>query len=306
MLGNLSGIPSMAKNPFISRYSTSDKRFRNITRNKKEKKVKPKVTAQDRFNHLVQKIPLIISGEKRATTTAERRIYNSFWAAVTLSLFEDVHQGYLDKADGGADELGNAWPDLAVSTKAYKRPRRGLLTANQRRRANQDTIGLLSPTQYRKWKETFAKVLHKEFLHNQINSDREETEAKSKAARIAWDQAKKSGAETYKSVLGDMDMQIMRVTDTLLNSFRPGKISNRKYVKGNKFQVVKLHKGDLEIGTKVSYAKMASTRKTGKYQVKREILPKNLGVWYQRAVAKGRDAIAVELKKLSQEKKLFK
>lgn len=292
--------------PYTTRYSTSDRRFRNLDKNRKEKKERKKATVQEKFTAFVNRIPQVISGEKKATTTAERRIYNSFWSAVTLSIFEDVYQGYLDKAEGGPDELGHAWPDLAVSTKAYKRPRRGLLSSSQRRRANQSTIGLLSPSQYAKWKETFAKVYNREYRNNNINSAREDTDAKAKAAKIAWAQAKTAGAETYKAVLGEKDMQIMRVTDTLLKSFHPGKISNRKYIKGNKHQVVKLDKGDLEIGTNVAYAKMASSRKTGQYKISREILPKNLGVWYERAIGKGRDAIAVELKKLSQEKKLFK
>lgn len=296
---------SVAKNPFVNRYSTSDKRFRKLgPKTKKERKTK--ATTQEKFTAFIKRLPAVISGEKKPTTTAERRVYNAFWSSVTLSIFEDVYQGYKDKAEGGADELGNAWPDISRHTKAYKRPRRGLLTANQRRNARLDTIGLLTPTQYAKWKQTFAKVMDKEFRSRQINTAREETESKAKAASIAWAEAKKAGAQTYKSVLGDLDMKIMRVTDTLLNSFRPGKISNLKYVKGNKHQVVRLSKGDLEIGTNVEYAKMASARKAGAYGRTREVLPKDLGIWYERAIGKGRDAVAIELKKLAQEKKLFK
>lgn len=263
------------------------------------------------------RIPYVLSGQRRARSTADKRTYDAFWSAVILSLFTDIHEGYRVKAEGGTDELGTQWEDLAPTTKAYKRrgQRRGKLTASERRNLkNPDTIGLLNPSQYSQWKKTFARVYrniskkarkdrHEGYLFNKVDK-----EAKAIAAGVAWKEAKAKGAKTLLQILGSQKFPIMRVTHTLFRSTRPGKIVNLKYRKGDKNQLVNLVAGKLEIGSRVPYANYATrmiTRKDG-LSFRREFLPEELGVWYDRAIDKGTDSMVEELNKLIQENELLK
>lgn len=240
------------------------------------------------YKKWIADIPLVLSGKKRKIRASHRRVYDAFWGAVTLSLFTDIHQAYKDKSEGGPDLLGNRWPDILPKTKAYHRPRRGLLTPNQRRKLAADTPGLLSPSQYAKWRKTFAKTYWRQTNYGKSTDDpRISEEAKIVAGKVAWSEAKALGAETLIEVLGSQDMLLMRVTDTLFNSLRPGKVGRLgKYRKGDRNQVVHLKGGELVIGTKVPYAG-AAEGKGGK----RRLWPKKLGIWYDVAIEAGRDAM---------------
>jgi hypothetical protein len=266
-------------------------------------------TRQQLIN-FIKKIPNAIAGRANRRTTADRRIYNSFWSAVLLSLFTDLHQAYEDKSAGGRDELGDLWEDLSPWTKAYKRSKRGRLTQNQRRKyKNPSTVGLLTPTQYKNWKKTFLTVYRREIRKSRkdSSSDMTDSRAKAKAASFAWAEAKKAGGETLLEVLGGQAYPIMKVTGNLMRSFKPGHIKNRHYVKGDRSQVVKYGNGYVEIGTNIPYANFASRVipvKGNTYTAfKREFLPDNLGLWYDRAITKGRDAVMAELDLLIQENK---
>jgi len=148
------------------------------------------------------------------------------------------------------NDLGNSWDDITERTKAYSRPiypgevpRR--IRLNERRT---DTIGLLSPTEYKKWKQIFGRIFY---------TNREklgDAEAKAIAGRIAWDTLKKAGAQTKIDVLGSRDLLILRNTDRLYRSFLPGKLSTHSYRKFNKDQVYIVEKGAITVGTKVDYA----------------------------------------------------
>lgn len=261
------------------------------------------------FQHFVWRLPQVLAGKLRVSTTPERRVYNAFWSAVIQTLFIEIHDAYEVKSYGLPDANGDQWEDLAPEYKAYKREKKGYLTANQRKKYKLDTPGLLSITQYRRWRKTFAKIYQREIRKSRRGDGLTDVEAKAKAASIAWNEAKKKGAETLIKTLGNKPYPIMIFTGQLFNSFRPGKISNLRYVKGDKNQVVKLKRGELEIGTKVKYAHFASrqlTRSLSKnkeisYNYEREFLPDNLGIFYERAMTKGRDAAAEELQKLAQE-----
>ena len=260
------------------------------------------------------KLPQILAGKLRVSTTAERRCYNAYWSAITLALFVEIHHAYEVKATGAADDNGDVWIDIDKKYNEYKREKKGalfgksLLTRNQKRKYVSDTPGLLSITQYKKWRRTFAKVYQREVRKSRKASGLTDLEAKAKAASIAWAEAKKTGAETLIGVLGNKPFPIMRVTDTLFKSLRPGKISNLRYNKGDRNQIARLKSGVLEIGTRVKYAEHASrkiTRKIGNsdisYSFEREFLPDDLGIFFDRAVTKGRDALAEEIKKLAAE-----
>ena len=272
---------------------------------------KPPKTAQQKFTNLIRNLPLILTGKRPRYNKTERTLYNIFWSTITLSLFESIYEAYETKSEGGTDDLGKKWADLSPTTKAYKRDKRGFLSSNQRRKYKADTPGLLSPTQHATWKQKYSEVLRAELRRMKREGDTDLSEAKHKAAASAWVDAKNRGAETLIDTLGDADMLIMRVTDTLYNSLKPGKIVAGKYRKGDENQVIKVTPGELEIGTKVPYAKFASKwvgtaspRKGFKAEVRREFLPQKLGIWQDKAVEAGRDAIAKELEKIAKTKRL--
>lgn len=284
-----------------------------------KKRTKKYFTEAQVFRVFIRKIPGIIAGTSKRHTAAERRIYNSFWSAYLLQLFIEIHHAYEVKSALGMDDNGDFWNDLDPTTKAYKRrgvkDMRGRLTGNQRRKLNnKNTIGLLSPSQYRRWRKTFAKVYKRELRRLTPKKGEQPVEVstkdvKAKAASIAWADAKNRGAETLLSVLGSQQYPVMRVTDTLINSVRPGRINNKKYVKGDKNQVARLEKGTAYIGTKVPYAKYATRtihpRRTP-FSFKREFLPDDLGVFYDRALDKARDAVMKEIQDIVKENKHLK
>lgn len=249
--------------------------------------------ARRKWLQFLKDIPKFINGELPLNTAAKKRIHNAFWSAIVLSLFEDIYEAYESKSQLGTDTTGEAWADLSPYTKAYKRSRKGFLSTNQRAKLRQDTPGLLTPRQYAQWKKVFAKCFQKFTNGGKLTDPFAIEDAKRKAAAVAWIDAKRRGAETLLSVLGEKDMLVMRVTDRLYSSLRPGKISNLKYRKGHQDQVVKYEKGGIELGTKVPYAKMAEGP-LGKSH--RKIWPTDIKVWYDRAVEKARDAVAEQIK----------
>lgn len=271
-----------------------------------------------KYDQFIFDLPDVIAGRKRRHTTAQRRVYNAFWSAVTLRLFVELHHAFEQKAALSPDDNGDTWAQQTQEYRAYKRERAGRLTGNQRRKLVDNTPGLLTPTQHRRWKKTFRKVYEREIRKSRKTGGGTDIEAKAKAASIAWAEAKNKGAETLLQTLGTQFYPILRFTDTLFRSFRPGKISNLKYNKGDRYQVARLKNGYVEIGTRVKYAdfvgrtitrnvdKKAIARNAPQYTIKREIIPDDLGVFYDRAITAGRDAIAEEISKLAKENRLLK
>ena len=102
------------------------------------------------------------------------------------------------------------------------------------------------------------------------------------------------GAETLIGTLGEKDMILMKITGDLMNSLKPGKTGRRGYAKSGKNQLVKYGRRKVQIGTHISYARMAQNKGTSS----RKLWPDVLDVWYDRAIEKGRDAIAEELKSI--------
>lgn len=260
----------------------SQKRLEAIRKRTKDR-------AKIRIQNFILSIPKILSGDIPADTQNRKRIFNAFWSAVILSIFTDIHKGYEAKSLKLNDENGDRWQDLSPFTKAYKRNRKGFLTKSQRGKLNNpSTIGLLTPAQYDTWKKNFKKYYGKA-----IKKGSEEGEAKEIGAKFAWTIAKNRGAETLIGTLGEADMLIMRATNTLFNSLRPGKVSGTgKYRKSNMHQIAKFEDGGVVLGTNVPYAKMAE----GPEEYHRPIWPEELGIWYDRAIEAGRDAMAQELK----------
>lgn len=271
-----------------------------------------------KYEQFIFDLPDIIAGRKRRHTTAQRRIYNAFWSTIIQTLFVELHHAYEQKAQLIPDDNGDTWAQQTQEYRAYHREKAGHLTGNQRKKYKENTPGLLTPTQHRRWQKTFRKVYEREIRkRKRSGTTGSDIQAKAKAASIAWAEAKSKGAETLLSTLGTQFYPILRFTDTLYKSFRPGKISNLKYNKGNANQVVRLKNGYAEIGSKVKYAdyvgrkitrnatKADRARDTAQYTVRREILPDNLGVFWDRAATKARDAMAAEISKLARENRLL-
>lgn len=269
--------------------------------------------------NFLNKVPKIIAGDEPPISKRERRIYNVFWATVAHSLFEQIYQGYIRKSQGRADSRGEVWEDLAVTTKAYKKQkaRKSHLSPNQKRKLrNTNTIGLLTPNQHKEWKKIFGTTYHKAKKVRDKNIQlrkrdlRTDEDLKAMAAAKAWEIIKDKGGETLIGTLGNADIDIMVETGTLLKSLRPGKFSKvkYKYIKGDRNQVHRIQDGVLEIGTKVPHAVYASKiirppagreymrggRKAAPFS--RKFLPEDLGIWFDIAVEKGKEALGQEIK----------
>jgi hypothetical protein len=296
------------------------------------------------LNNLIQRLPHILSGKERRRGKAERRLYNAWWSTCIQRLFVELHHAYETKSRFGTDDNGDRWDPNHKTTLAYKRrdQSRKNLSPNQKRKLdNPDTPGLLSPSQYRQWRKTFMKVYTKELKKSKGRGRKSpstllspgkykkfsktagknepsgltDKEIKAKAASVAWAEAKSKGAETLLDVLGTQPSSIMKVTGTLMDSLRPGKVTKDfKYIKSNRYQVVRLSGGEVFIGTKVPYARFASrTIPPGKgryarkaFSVKREFLPEDLGVFYDRALEAANAACMEELKRLVEENEHLK
>jgi hypothetical protein len=303
---------------------------------RKERKTKYFRT-RSQFIKFLKDIPNILTGKLPHKNTHSNRIYNAFWGAVQREFFVQLYEAYDRKSNFLPDDNGDLWHTLSSHTRAYKRrnDRTKLLTPQQKRKLkNPNTLGMLSPSQFKLWQKTFAKVFTKEKKKQlgqgkaypatklspskykkfrktaPINepSGSTDEEIKAKAAAIAWATVKGRGGETLIGTLGKRPMPIMKNTGLLHASLRPGKISNLRYIKGHKNQVSRVAKGVCYIGTSVSYANFASRtikRKEG-FTIKREFLPEQLGVFHDRAMAKGSEAVQSEIAKLIEENNKLK
>lgn len=234
---------------------------------------------------LVRDLPAILRGRK----PNRFRLYTIFWGAVAHSLFTDIHRGYEDKSEGDQDELGNTWDKLDEKYVAYKRPvYPGEIPPSLRRRLkDQNTLGLLTPTQYAAWKQIFGVI------YGSYRAKMGEDAAKALAGQIAWTKIKEQGGKTKLEVLGSRDVPIMRVTDRLIKSISPGDFTKTGgYRKRNRDQVFELQKGTLTIGTKVPYA--------DKHDKTRPVWPNNIELWINRAIEAGRDAVMNRLQEISE------
>jgi hypothetical protein len=247
---------------------------------------------EQRFQRYLKRVPHLLAGNFLPGNKHEKKVVDAFWSAAIYSLFNSIHKAYLKKSKGQADELGETWPDLSPYTKAYKKSRRGKLTKKQQRHARSATPGLLTPTQYKEWKKNFFIQLSRLKRHHNDPGPGRMQDLKAAAAQYAWTVAKREGAETLLGVLGNQKYPIMVETGKLLRSLTPGKINtNKTYHPFNRWQVVKIKKGEAEIGTKIPYATVAEGR--GHYY--RPLWSGKIDIFLERAIEAGRDAIAIEI-----------
>lgn len=230
---------------------------------------------------MLKELPGILSGRK----PNKYRLYQVFWGAVAFSMFHSISAAYKQKSKGQEDELGNTWPDLDRDYKAYKRPvQPGDLAPNLRRRLKPsvNTLGLLSPSQHKRWQQFFGIIYHA-YKHKMPDD-----EAKALAGQIAWTRIKEEGAVTKRQVLGDRKLLIMQVSGRLLVSLSPGKFNpSSGYTKRNSNQVFELQKGRISIGTKIDYA--------SHHDKTRPVWPEDVDAWIDRAMDDGLNAVQARL-----------
>jgi hypothetical protein len=230
---------------------------------------------------MIALIPSIIRG----TEKDKHGLHNRFWGAVALSMFESMSKAFDKKSQQGADDLGLTWHDITPHTKAYSRKlTTGDAPGLRSNFSNKNTIGLLSPKQYKQWKGIFAAV----FMRQKDKLG--ETEAKIYAGKVAWTKMKERGASTKIDVLGNRNLLVMRNTEKLYRSFLPGKLSSKSYRKYNKDQVYIVKKGQITVGTSVEYASDVFDL--------RPLWAGDITPWIKKAAKAGKDRIVAHLKEV--------
>lgn len=228
---------------------------------------------------IVRDIGQILSGAK----PDKNRLKDTFWAAFTASMFESIHDGFLEKSERRKDELGIKWKPLARSTIAQRPIRRGekkALGITGRR-----TRGLLTKEQDKLWRAIFRS----RFI--QLAPRIGEAAAKAEAGKLAWAILKSRGAQTKLEVLGNRVVPIGIVTGELERSLKPAKVRGPSY-RPRKGQVFRQVRGGIEIGTSVLHA--------GFFHADRELWPEGdkLSIWIDRATSAGVQAAVERLAKI--------
>lgn len=222
----------------------------------------------------IRNLPAILSGKKRDSIGAGELFRSTF----THTFFTRLFNCYMDKTTGGTDEFGHSWPPLKQETIA-QRP----LTTGQRRFMGIEgkrERGLLTPEQNRLWKAIFRSTLGR-LLRQAVPI----AEAKEAAGRTAWAVLKARGAKTKLHTLGTRNVPILRVTDRLVDSLSPGRVSSHRYIPFNRDQIAKWQAQEFTFGTKVPYAvHVHKTRPLWPIQHEQ-------ARWHQAGLSAGRDAM---------------
>lgn len=109
-----------------------------------ETKITIKRAELKRIRQMIKSIGGYISGRLHD----EYGIGRTFWNTLTVYLFQKIHEAYIIKSYGGADELGNSWAELKDSTVEQKiKPTKSLRAARSKESALR---GLKKPKDTRK------------------------------------------------------------------------------------------------------------------------------------------------------------
>ena len=227
---------------------------------------------------IINNIPRYISGE-RFDRYGVGRI---FWSTVASEFYTKLYESYKIRSEGGTDELGNSFPPLKKETIARRPIGRGNLsslglTARSGTRLQDRERGLLSPRENDEWKSIYSKVLSQLVLSMDL------TKAKQIAAATAWKRLKLQGAKTKKELLGNRDVLIMRVTNSIYNSLRPANSGTRGY-RPRRDQIYEQVGKTLKLGTMVRHARF--------HNKSRPVIPDNAGQWADEAVSIGFSKVA--------------
>ncbi len=231
---------------------------------------------------LLRDLPAVVSGRK-PDVHGYGRLFKSYFA---YFWFEKVHEAFLIKSLGGTDSMGVSWEPNAQSTIAQREI--GPKDSRKIRGKTSDPIesrvrGLLTPAQDALWRGIFRTNYLR--LLGKVG----ETEAKARAATIAWAMLKKMGAQTKLEVLGSRKLPIGNDTGRLLNSISPGRVVGNTYIPPTRDQSISYHHGELDFNIKVPYAR--------RFHKKRRIWPaaSRSGEWVKEAATKALNEVAKEI-----------
>lgn len=231
------------------------------------------------IDEIIKDIDRVLTGRK----PDKHRIKDTFYAAFAESMFESIHDGYIEKSESRKDELGIKWKPLAPSTIAARPLKRGekkALGITGRR-----TRGLLTKREDKLWRGIFRGRFAQ--LAPRIG----EAAAKAEAGKLAWGILKKQGAQTKLDVLGSRDVLIGVLTGELKRSLKPTKVRGPSY-RPRKGQIFRKVRGGIEMGTAVLHA--------GFFHEDRQLWPDgaDLELWQDRAVQAGVTAVVQRLARI--------
>lgn len=177
------------------------------------------------------------------------KLRNIYWATFTHEFYRLVYTGFLTKSKGGTDLTKVKWKPLKRETIAYRPNKKGLSAVmSKRNKERGQTKGLLTVQQTAIWRGIYSSNF------GRLAATIGEGPARAQAAQIAWGIIKsKYGGKTKLSELGNRDVPILIRSGRLLESFKPGKMSNNRYYP-LKDQIYELKGGRLRLGTEVPYA----------------------------------------------------
>lgn len=258
-----------------------------------------------------QRLARIIAGQSDDAIGIARGVN----LAIGVAALSDIKADFVRKARGGTGEDGVKWPPLSQKYLAYGRrfgpgEKAALKKAAGLGRANRfgvgENTGLLTAAQLKRWKSIFRQVMLKAAL------SMGETEAKAKAAAIAWATLKREGAKTKLEVFGNRQVEILRDTGILLNSLSPGQLGggalptsyNGPTDEGGDMQILRTVRDGVFVGTTVPYAGVHQHGSTTKNIPARPFLPRSVPAkWLARWNRVANQALAVGAKILYERSK---
>jgi hypothetical protein len=196
--------------------------------------------SQAEIRQALSNLPDIIAG----TVPDVAGVGRSLRLRVANVLLSKIQQAFVVKARGGRGADNVEWKPLLPATIAQRRT-----TVKERRAAKvggKRTRGLLTPTQDRQWRRLFATRKARMMMRGMS-----EGEASAAAARFAWAELKKSGAQTRIGLFGNRTVEIGRDTGRLFRSLAAG-VEDRPA--GAPEQVIDVDSGGVIVGTDVPYA----------------------------------------------------
>lgn len=219
--------------------------------------------------------------------------------AIGIATLSEIHEDFIVKARGGTGADGTTWKRLSPKTLAYGRrfgpgEQAALKKAAGLGRGNRlapgGKSGLLTAAELKEWRKVYASRLARFAATMPLS------EAKGKAAAIAWAVMKAKGAKTKLEVYGNREHEVLRDTGILANSLSVGIVSGQEYqrpmVDGGEDQIFALLDNGVIVGTNVIYARSHHEGLNG--LPKRPILPEN-GLppqWEERIIDAGMRALA--------------
>jgi len=203
----------------------------------------------------------------------------AFYGAIAYSLFTSIHTACIAKSLHSRDELGFRWVDLKPETKAYTRKdaREGVPLPGPKYRPT------LTPDQDKAWRGRYSGV------RKHLDKKGVTSEANRISAGSAWNFVKGyMGAVPLIDLLRDKKIPLLAESGELLNSLAPAPLAgDGQYRRSGPRQIFRVSKGALTIGTGVTHAEAVDRV--------RQLWPKDISVWMERAVDAGQTALMLRL-----------